>query len=208
MNYDKFRLEVQNSPFILTKDIIKKYPDHQNLRNQINRWNKKGLLSRLRKGMYVLNKGDIKVDIDKCLIANYIYEPSYISMEYALNFYGLIPERVVDITSITTRKTKTFVNDLGSFTYQHIKTNAFRGFISVENGAFSFFIAEPEKAIVDFLYLNLSKFSEEECKEIIESYRFQNLDELDCEKLMKFGGLFSNKKLMHIIAKFCELIEE
>ena len=80
-------------------------------------------------------------------------------MEYALNFYGLIPEKVADLTSVTTKKTTRFSAQEGTFIYQHIKPGAFRGFKTFKDEAnLTFFMALPEKAVVDFIYLNLEKF--------------------------------------------------
>lgn len=67
-----------------------------------------------------------------------------------MNFYGLIPEGVADMTAVTTRKTMRFENTLGRFIYQHIKPAAFRGFRTMGSGPNAFFMAEPEKAVVDF----------------------------------------------------------
>lgn len=86
-------------------------------------------------------------------IAKEIYSPSYVSLEYALSIYGLIPERVVDVTSVTTKKPIEFKNKLGVFIYQHIKENCFTGFIEKEDeNGLVYFIATPEKAVADFLY--------------------------------------------------------
>ena len=73
------------------------------------------------------------------------YTPSCVSLEYALGFYGLIPERVVEVTSITTKKTLRITNPVGRFSYQHVTTSAFRGFkITKDENGMDVFIAEPE----------------------------------------------------------------
>ena len=152
MNYTEFKNRFQDQPYILSRDIAKNHQDPQALRNQLVRWKKKGLIISLKKGLYILNQNDRKSDIDPNFIANICYEPSYVSLESALNFYGLIPEKVSDITSVTTLKTARFSNALGNFIYQRIKEAAFRGFKKLGQGPASFFMAEPEKAVVDFLY--------------------------------------------------------
>jgi predicted transcriptional regulator of viral defense system len=152
--------------------------------------------------MYVLNPDDRKVEIEQTLIANVLYQPSYISLEYALNFYGLIPEAVSDVTSVSTRKTAVFINELGTFRYQHIDPGAFRGFKKVGEGQNAFFMAEAEKAVVDFLYLNLSRF-QGGTKEILEqSYRFQNMETLKPKRMLELSLLFNNKKLNRIVKEF------
>ena len=208
MNFTEFKNQFQNSQFILSQDIVPLAKNPQAMRNQLSRWQKKGLLIGLRKGVYMLSPNDRKIDIDNQAVANRLYEPSYLSLEYALNFYGLIPEGVVDLTSITTRKTMRFKNDLGHFIYQHIQPKAFRGFRKMGNEKNSFFMAEPEKAVVDFLYLNLAQFTEN-VREILEqSFRFQNIEELKNKRLMELGKLFGNKKLMRVLKQLGRWIEE
>ena len=111
----------------------------------------KKLIIKLKRGFYVLNENDRKVTPSRFYIANRLYGPSYISMESALSFYGFIPEQVSALTSVTTKKTLRIRNDSGDFLYQHIKPETFRGFKAAkDNTGFDFFIAVPEKAIVDF----------------------------------------------------------
>jgi len=149
-----------------------------------------------------------KAGIDKNYAANVIYGPSYLSLEYALSFYGLVPERVTDITCVTTLKTAVFDNPLGRYVYQHIKPEAFRGFISMGEFPSRFFMAGPEKAVVDFLYLNLGKFKGNTVELLKESYRFQNVEDLDQAKLSAWGKLFKVKKLTGVIRDFCRWIDE
>ena len=208
MDFAQFKHQCQNRLIILSRDIIHLVKDPQTLRNQLSRWQRKGLLIGLRKGMYLLNVQDRKTDVDPSVMANLLYEPSYISLEYALNFYGLIPERVMDFTSVTTRKTMRFKNECGHFIYQHIKPGAFRGFKKMGKGWNSFFMAEPEKAVVDFLYLNLSQFKENTREILAQSYRFQNIEELNAKRLMELGKLFENKKLMRVLKEFVRWVKE
>lgn len=208
MNFPEFKNHFQNSPFILIQDILSLVKNPQAMRNQLSRWQKKGLLISLRRGVYMLSSQDRKIDVDKQVIANRLYEPSYLSLEYALNFYGLIPEHVVDLTSITTRKTMRFKNESGCFVYQHIAPKAFRGFKKMGDDKNSYFMAEPEKAVVDFLYLNLSQFTKN-AREILEhSLRFQNIEELKRKRLMEFGKFFGSKKLMRVLKLLGQWIEE
>ena len=144
MDFLQFKRQVQNQPVILSQDIVRKVDEPQALRNQLTRWQKKGLLISLRKGIYILNPDDRKIETSQTVIANILYQPSYISLEYALNFYGLIPESVNDVTSVSTRKTTVFNNKLGTFRYQHIKPQAFRGFKRSGEGQNAFFMAEAE----------------------------------------------------------------
>src|SRR3990167_7998698 len=118
MDYTQFKNKFQNSPVILSKEIVQREGDYQNVHNQLHRWLKKGLIIKLKKGIYLLNKNDRKNNPEQIFLANQLYEPSYVSLEFALNFYGLIPERVVEVTSVSTKKTAHFSNEVGEYTYQ------------------------------------------------------------------------------------------
>ncbi|MCG8431219.1 MAG: hypothetical protein MJA29_08595, partial [Candidatus Omnitrophica bacterium] len=160
MNFTEFREKTQDWPLIPAREAVRLGREPQAMRNQLTRWQKRGLLVALKRGLYLLNARDRKVQPGRFFLSNQLMTPSYISMESALQYYGFIPEAVADVTAITTRKTVRFGNDAGMFLYQHIKPEAFRGFLSKrdESGQ-EFFIASPEKAVVDFLYLNLTVFS-------------------------------------------------
>src|SRR3989338_8495520 len=82
---------------------------------QLTQWFKQGLLIRLRKNLYMLNENDRAVTPSRTFLSGQMYSPSYVSLEYALSFYELIPERVADVTCISTKKTQTFRNILGTF---------------------------------------------------------------------------------------------
>lgn len=133
------------------KDIQLRFPgfDTKNLLN----WQKKGYVLKLRNGFYQFTNQ--KIDESALfLIANKLYEPSYISTESALNYYGVIPEGVFSITSISTRKTKAFNTPLGIFQYASIKPSLFFGY-RLLNSAHEpcLRMASLEKAVLDYLYL-------------------------------------------------------
>lgn len=209
MNFGAFRNKHKNMPFFMSKDVVREYPGRQNVLNQLRRWQSRGLILKLRRGMYILNSEERAVTPSAAFIANQLYGPSYVSLEYALGLYDFIPERVYDVTSITTKKTASFKNDLGVFAYRHLKPEVFRGFrFEKGDGGFGFLIAEPEKAIVDFVYLKLP-FFKNDYKEILEqSYRFQNLGKLNRRRIKMFAGLFGSRKLESVIKAFVELIKE
>jgi len=209
MNYIAFKNKVKDLPVIFSRDLFsRKTRENQPMRNQLTRWCRKGLIIKLRRGAYILNEADRKINPGLKFIANQLYGPSYVSLEFALNLYALIPEKVVDITSVTTRKTMSIKNDLGVFIYQHIKPSAFRGFNALkEDYGFTVFIAEPEKAVVDFLYLNLGKIPADNTAIFRESYRFQNLERLSRARIMELSKLFNNPKLMKVAENFSNLLK-
>ena len=206
MTFIEFQRKYKNTALITSREVIRESGEPaQEVRNQLGRWLAKKLLLKVKKGVYLL-QGEAHPDLN--WIANRLYEPSYISLEYALSFYDLIPERVADITSVTTLKTKTFKNELGNFVYRHVKPEVLRGFRKAGESKPSFFIAEPEKAIIDFLYFNLQELSKEPATILKESYRFQNHEDLDKGKLKRWGKLFRDDKLMRVVSEVCQMIEK
>ena len=122
-------------------------------RNNFVRWVKKGLLLRLRQGYYTFPEYKGQADF-ALFFANRIYRPSYISLHTALAFFGLIPEAVVQITSVTSLKTASFQNDLGSYAYKSVREELMFGYRSKAIGTGqSIQLAQPEKALLDLLYL-------------------------------------------------------
>ena len=206
MKFLEFKNRIKDFPIFSTSVLGYLGGNEQVLRNQLSGWKRQGLVLELKRGLYVLNENDRKITPSRVFMANQLYTPSYVSTEYALMFYDLIPERVADVTSVSTRKTASFGNGFGLFVYQHIGPRSFSGYVEEkdENG-YSFFIATPEKAIVDFIYLNLSRFRRGETDVFTESFRFQNLDDLDSDKMLYFAGLFRNGKLVDVVRMLSEL---
>ncbi len=122
-------------------------------RNNLYRWTRKGLLVRLRRGYFAFPEYKGKPDY-AFYFANRIYRPSYISLHTALSFYGMIPEIVVQITSVTTLKTTSFYNTFAQYSYKSMKKELFFGYVlkPLPDGR-SLQFASPEKALLDLLYL-------------------------------------------------------
>jgi len=123
-------------------------------RDKITALLKKGVIVRIKKGLYIFGEEYRKNPYSNEILANLICGPSYISLEYALQYYGLIPERVVAVTSVTTGRSREFLTPVGLFIYRMIPKNAFRtGMDRAEiDAGRSFLIAVPEKALADKLY--------------------------------------------------------
>ena len=113
---------------------------------------KTGELIRLRRGLYVVNPDLSGIGINAQLCANHIYGPSYVSLHWALRWYGLIPEKVFRMTSMTLRPSKTFETPLGVFDYYMVDREYFPiGVRSVQDNGVSYLIASPEKALCDLI---------------------------------------------------------
>ena len=163
-------------------------------RNNLTRWTKKGYLIRLRQGYFAFSEYKHKPDY-ALYFANRIYRPSYISLHTALAFYGMIPEAVVQITSITSLKTASFTNDFGEYSYNNIKENLMFGYELkpiADNRTIQF--AAPEKALLDLLYLYPFYDSQQELEELRldEDYLQEDLNK---ELLMDSCDKFQSKAL-------------
>lgn len=123
-------------------------------RNNLTRWLKRGYLIRLRQGLYAFPEYRDKSDM-ALYLAGRMYNPSYISLHTALSSYGLIPEGVVQITSVTSLKTARFSNPFGDYAFHSVRDDLMfgyepRGLAGGRTAAF----ATREKALLDLLYLN------------------------------------------------------
>lgn len=113
---------------------------------------KDGQLIRLKRGLYVVDERVSGKPVNARLCANHIYGPSYVSLQWALRWYGLIPERVYTMTSVTTKRSRTFENALGRFTYYQVKPEYFSlGIKSMEENGVYCLMASPEKALCDMI---------------------------------------------------------
>jgi predicted transcriptional regulator of viral defense system len=128
--------------------------DYAHPRDKISGLLKKGIIIRVKKGLYVFGDGARRAPYSTEVLANLIYGPSYISLDYALQHYGLIPERVEGITSVTTGRSRKFSTPVGLFIYRMIPLRAFQiGMDRIEIGdGRAFLMATPEKALADKIY--------------------------------------------------------
>jgi hypothetical protein len=109
-----------------------------------------GEVVRVKKGLYVFGEDFRERPYSRELLANLIYGPSFVSLDYALSYHGLIPERVSQVTSVTPGRGKRFATPVGSFVYRPVPADSFfLGMSRVEGGAASFLIASPERALAD-----------------------------------------------------------
>ena len=170
-------------------------------KNNLTRWQKKKLLVKLRQGYYTFPEYMKKQDIGY-FFANRMYMPSYISLHTALSFYGIIPESVVQITSISTLKTASFKNDFGEFSYKNVKQDLFFGYeLKTAHNSKSLQFASPEKAILDLLYLYPFYNSELEMLELRFDEEFLQND-LNLEIFHQYLKKFKSKSLESRIGKF------
>lgn len=197
--FEVFRKEFIDQVCFTTNQIYAWYPAFD--KNNLSRWVKKGYLIKLRNNLYTFSELKSLNNIHFYL-ANRIYRPSYLSLHTALAFHGLIPESIVQTTSVSTMKTTRFQNDSGSFSYKKIKNELFFGYAHLDFTCDkTFMIAMPEKALLDFFYLYPFYNTERE----IAGLRMDEeiLSELiQINRLQEFLSRFKNKALEKRIKLF------
>lgn len=198
MNYLSFKERlIDFIAFNLTD--IRKIDAEFDLR-RLSEWQEKGYIKMIRRGHYVFSDLQINEEV-LFLMANKIYAPSYVSMEIALAHYNLIPEAVYGITSVSSRKTNHFVTAFGEFIYHQIKPQLIFGYRLVSYRSHNFKIAEPEKAILDYFYLNTHLNREEDFAGLrINGEVFKEQTSID--KLQRYLAAFDNKRLEKRINRF------
>ena len=173
-------------------------------RNNLTRWCRKGLLVKLRNEFYAFPEFRQVPDASR-YVANLIYSPSYISLHSALAFYGMIPEEVVQVTSVTTLRTARFENPFGSFHYQNVKTPLYFGFeIKLMQDGRGLKLATPEKALLDLLYLYPFYNTEQEMEDLrLDGDYLQG--EFNWERMFEYLSILGSKALNRRVAILSKL---
>jgi len=173
-------------------------------KQRLSEWQKKDYVKKIRQGFYIFS--DLHLN-EKILftIANRIYEPSYISLEMALSMYGIIPEAVYGVTSVTSQNTKNIKTPVSTFIYRHIQPNLMFGYELRENNGHHYRVAELEKAILDYLHLN-SKMNDNESFEGVRFNVAELREKIDFEKFNKYLEAFNSQALISRAKKFLTYI--
>jgi len=182
MTFLELRQKAKSYPIFRTVDVLKWFPDakKESVLHQLSLWLKKGYLEHLRRDLYILGDSNLA---DSRVLSNLLYSPSYISMETALNSYGMIPDIPFETTAVTTQKTKTFhASHYGTFAYHHVKPELFFGFQTVDfKQGYGYSIALQEKALFDYFYFrtrairNPQGFIEEMRLSLPEKFSFRDI---------------------------------
>lgn len=195
--------------FIFSLDDIRKI-EPGFYRVQLNQWQERGLIKKLSRNKYIFS--DLEIDeLTLFYFANRLYAPSYISFQSALSFYNLIPEGVYSVTSATTRHTRVIDTDLGSFKYRTLKNDLMFGYQLVSlREKHSVKIAEPEKAILDYLYMNANlddinamtslRFNSEVFNEIIDKDKIEGYLNSFNSKILRKRYKLLNTAVQHASA--------
>ncbi len=172
---------------------------------QLSRWVKSSNLIQLRRSLYALSERHQKTRPHPFLMANRLKRASYVSLQSALGFHDLIPEYVPSVTSITTGRPEELLTPLGTFIYKHIKKDLFSGYKSIDLGeGQSAFVATPEKALLDLLYLTPGSDNLDYLREL----RLQNTEILSAGLLVELAERSRSRKLLRAARKLAALMSE
>ena len=204
-------------PFTLRAGIPREEFDYQTLtgalteysapRDKITSLIEQGVIIRVKKGLYVFGKEWRRQPYSLETLANLIYGPSCISLEYALQLYGFIPERVHTVTSVTTGRSRRFSTPVGEFSYRKSSLPAFAAGMDILEHASgcSYLVAVPEKALVD--KIQSERGLPIRSKKDIEQYLVENLrldidglSRLKIERIKKYAELYRSQKGRYLAA--------
>ena len=183
---------VDDEPVFETGLLLAGDVDPADVRRQLSRWTKGGRLYQLRRGLYALAPPFRKVKPHPFVVANRLVRGSYVSCQSALAHYGLIPEHVPVTTSVTTARPARWDTPLGSYEFRHVKTELLCGYQLTElSPGQRAFVARPEKALLDLIYLQAGGDSLPYLREL----RLQHLERLDLGELQRQADVANSAKL-------------
>lgn len=205
MDYDSFIETFSDQPIVESAAVVTLFGDRDAALVQLSRWVASGKLIKLRRGYYLIAQPFRKREPNLHYLANILCRPSYISLVYALGYYGLIPEAVHAITSVTVGRPQHIRASVGRFDYRHVSPRLFWGYRTQEPlSEEPVQIAEPEKALLDMIYLTPGASDEA----FFESLRLQHTEVIDLEKFADFASRFRGAKMRRAVESFRRYAEK
>ncbi len=204
MRFDELLDIVHDEPVFSSSLLLAGDVDSVDLASQLSRWVASGKLLSLRRGVYALDATYRHREPHAFEIASLLAHPSYVSLESALSFHGLIPEAVFTTTSVTTVRPGTFETELGRFDFRHLSERMFWGYLPVRLGPQSprtALVARPEKALLDLIYLRPGGDTDA----FLTQLRLARFDTLDTELLGEFATRTGKPKLLRAAARIAKM---
>jgi len=196
---------IGDEPLFETGLLLAGGVDAADIRRQLSRWKQTGKIYQLRRGLYCLAPPFQKVNPHPFLVANRMLPASYVSLQSALAYYGMIPEHASVTTSVTTSRPGRWQTPLGVFEFRHIQVGFFDGYRLVDLGQKQgAFIAGPEKALLDLVYLQPGGDSPDYLVEL----RLGNLNRLDWQVFERLARRIEKPKLIRLVKEMQKLAEE
>jgi predicted transcriptional regulator of viral defense system len=196
---------IKDEPVFDTGLLLAGDVNPREIRRQLSRWKKAGKIYQLRRGLYCLAPPFQKVNPHPFLVANRLIPASYVSLQSALAYYGMIPEYVPVTTSVTTSRPAHWETPLGIFDFRRIQVDFFDGYHLVDLGEKQqALIASPEKALLDLVYLEPGG----DKLDYLTELRLNDLGQLDWQLISRLAGQIKKPKLLRALAAIRELTGE
>jgi len=202
MDFNTLLEIIRDDPLFDSSILLAGRVDPQAIRTQLSRWVNAAKIDQLRRGLYTVAPPFQKKQPHPFLVANHLQKASYVSLQSALSFYGLIPEVVHTTTSVTTGRPGRFETTLGDYQFRHTKTELLFGYQLIDLGGQSAFVATPEKALLDLIYLHPGGDSPAYLNEL----RLQNTERLDRDLLSNYAEAFKSPKMHRAVEQFFRLM--
>jgi len=196
MEFETVLKIIDTDPVFETSLFLSGNTNPKIVRLQLSRWVRSGRIFQLRRGLYTLAPPFQKIKPHPFLVANRLQKASYVSLQSALAYYGLIPEIVNSTVNVTTRRPERLETPLGNFEFRHIKPDLFFGYQMIDLGRQQALVAKPEKALLDLVYLHPGGESTSYLKEL----RLQNLEYFNLNTFKELSEVFDSPK-MHTAVK-------
>jgi predicted transcriptional regulator of viral defense system len=204
MDFERLLALVGDEPLFETSLLLAGEVNPDYLRLQLTRWKNAGRIIQLRRGLYTLAPPYRKVRPHPFLIANRLRGASYVSLQSALAFHGLIPENVPQTLSVTGGRPGRWETPLGVYRYHHLKPDLLFGYrMTALGGGQQALVAVPEKALLDLIYLQAGG----DDPAYLETLRLQNLDLLRPDELNRLAERFASSKVSRAVATVLALMQ-
>lgn len=205
---DAFR----DRPFFESRELAMLFDEPAGqVQARLSRWVRQGKLVQLRRGRYLLPERYRREEASVFYVANYLYRPSYVSLETALEHYGLIPEAVGVTLSVSPLHGREWHTPMGIFRYRSIRDDRFWGYqeerltrAGDRGRQGRFLIAHLEKAILDLFYLEPGEWT----KERLEALRLQNLGSVEPDRLRDFAARFGSPKVERAAGRLAGMVAD
>jgi predicted transcriptional regulator of viral defense system len=205
MKFESLLTIVGDEPVFETGWLLAGDVDPADVRRQLSRWVKGGRLHQLRRGLYALAPPYRKTRPHPFLVANRLVRGSYVSLQSALAYHGLIPEYVPVTTSVTTGRPQRRENPFGSFEYHHVSAGGLTGYrLETLGEGQAAFVATPAKALADLVHLVPGGDSQAYLSEL----RLQGPERIDAAELLDHPVLGRRPKLRRALRRLAALSEE
>ena len=201
MRFNEFAELARKLPVVSLADVRSILPG---LRQEtLSRWSRSGKIIMVAPGYYVL-PDETAEETDLFAIAGRLYTPSFVSLESALSFYGLVPETVLSVTSVCTRKTRRINSPLCTFIYRSIRPQYLFGYEPKTGRKHSYLMASPERAVVDMLYFRRDISSAADMLEL--RFDTETFNGLDSMKILDLADRFNKPWLTGKVKELLEVI--